>query len=75
MDLYQGVDLAPNTLESLVTWDVSGHARREQDRLRPGSRPSKATQDRLLSGDEGVKAPREPRREALVPDPAVTESR
>lgn len=32
-DCYEGVDLAPKTLESLVTWDVSGHARREQDRL------------------------------------------
>jgi hypothetical protein len=32
-DCYQGVDLTPCTLESLVTWDVSGHARREQDRL------------------------------------------
>lgn len=29
---YDGVDLAPKTLDSLVTWDVSGHARREQDR-------------------------------------------
>jgi hypothetical protein len=28
-----GVDLAPHTLDSLGTWDVSGHARREQDRL------------------------------------------
>jgi hypothetical protein len=32
-DCYEGVDLAPRTLDSLVTWDVSGHARREQDRL------------------------------------------
>lgn len=30
---YEGVDLAPVTLESLVTWDVSGHARRDQERL------------------------------------------
>jgi hypothetical protein len=44
MDCYQGVDLASNTLESLVTWDVTGHARREQERLRPGSRSSRATQ-------------------------------
>ena len=33
-DCYDGVDLAPNTLDSLVTWDVSGHARREQERWR-----------------------------------------
>jgi hypothetical protein len=32
-DCYHGVNLAPSTLESLVTWDVSVHARREQDRL------------------------------------------
>jgi hypothetical protein len=32
-DCYQGVELAPCTLESLVTWDVSGHAQRERDRL------------------------------------------
>jgi len=32
-DSYNGVDLAPSTLDSLVTWDVSVHARREQDRL------------------------------------------
>ena len=31
-DCYDGVDLAPKTLDSLVTWDVSGNARREQDR-------------------------------------------
>lgn len=30
---YEGVDLAPTTLESLVTWDVSLHARRDQERL------------------------------------------
>jgi hypothetical protein len=33
MDCYRGIELGPTTLESLVTWDVSGHARREQDRL------------------------------------------
>jgi hypothetical protein len=32
-DCYQGVELAPHTLESLVTWDVSGHAQHEQRRL------------------------------------------
>jgi hypothetical protein len=31
-DWYVGVDLAP-TLESLVPWDVSARARREQARL------------------------------------------
>ena len=30
---YRGVELAPHTLESLVTWDVSGHAQRERDRM------------------------------------------
>jgi hypothetical protein len=33
VDVYEGIDLAPRTLESLVTWDVSGHAQREQDRM------------------------------------------
>lgn len=33
-EFYEGVDLAPTTLESLVTWDVSVHARREQERLK-----------------------------------------
>jgi hypothetical protein len=28
-----GVELAPKTVESLVTWDVSGHAQCEKDRL------------------------------------------
>ena len=32
-DVYEGVSLAPTTLESLVTWDVSVHARRDQERL------------------------------------------
>ena len=30
---YQGVELAPITLESLVTWDVSGRAQCEKNRL------------------------------------------
>lgn len=38
-DNYRGVDLAPSTLESLVTWDVSGHAQRERDRLNAGTMP------------------------------------
>lgn len=33
-DHYEGVDLAPKTQDSLVTWDVSVHARREQERWR-----------------------------------------
>jgi hypothetical protein len=28
-----GVELVPKTVESLVTWDVSGHAQCEKDRL------------------------------------------
>jgi hypothetical protein len=30
---YYGLELKPKTLESLVTWDVSGHAQCEKDRL------------------------------------------
>jgi hypothetical protein len=30
---YQGIELAPTTLDSLVTWDVSGHAQCEKNRL------------------------------------------
>jgi hypothetical protein len=30
---YLGVELAPLTVESLVTWDVSGHAQCEKNRL------------------------------------------
>ncbi len=30
---YRGVELAPITLESLVTWDVSGQAQCEKNRL------------------------------------------
>jgi len=33
MEFRQGLELAPTTLESLVTWDVSGHAQCEKDRL------------------------------------------
>ena len=32
-DYYRGIELAPTTLESLVTWDVAGRAQRERDRL------------------------------------------
>jgi hypothetical protein len=40
-ELYEGIDLAPKTQESLVTWDVSGRARREQDRLSSATRAAK----------------------------------
>ena len=40
-DLYEGLDLAANAQESLVTWDVSAHARREQDRLSCAARAAK----------------------------------
>jgi hypothetical protein len=33
MEFRQGVELAPRTLESLVTWDVSGHAQCEMERM------------------------------------------
>jgi len=38
LDPYHGIELAPTTLDSLVTWDVSVHARREQDRLHSAHR-------------------------------------
>ena len=41
---YRGVELAPHTLESLVTWDVSGHAQRERDRMTPAYRTPKVVQ-------------------------------
>lgn len=45
-DGYEGVDLTPTTLDSLVTWDVSGHARRDQERIRSAaSRIPPATPD------------------------------
>ena len=34
LDAYEGVDLKPTTPDSLVTWDVSRHARRDQERIR-----------------------------------------
>ena len=33
LDYSREVELGPKTLESLVTWDVSGHAQCEKDRL------------------------------------------
>jgi hypothetical protein len=44
IDHYQGVVLAPTTLESLVTWDVSAHAQRELDRLSSAYRNQGAKQ-------------------------------
>jgi hypothetical protein len=38
LDPYRGIELAPTTLDSLVTWDVSGRARCEQDRLNSAHR-------------------------------------
>ncbi len=32
-DYHRGVELAPNVPESLVTWDVSGHAQCEKERM------------------------------------------
>jgi hypothetical protein len=43
-DHYEGVDLVPCTLESLVTWDVSAHARWEQDHLGSVYRPESNAQ-------------------------------
>jgi hypothetical protein len=37
-DCYRGIELAPTTLESLATWDVSGHAQRERERLHDACR-------------------------------------
>ena len=30
---YYGIELSPKSVESLVTWDVSGHAQCEKERL------------------------------------------
>jgi hypothetical protein len=43
-ELYEGLDLAANAEVSLLTWDVSAHARREQDRLTSAYRPPKDVQ-------------------------------
>ena len=42
VDCYHGIDLAPRTLESLVTWDVSGRAQCEQARLNAAYRLPRA---------------------------------
>ncbi len=31
---YEGLDLRPTILDSLLAWDVSRHARRDQERMR-----------------------------------------
>ncbi|HUQ53070.1 MAG TPA: hypothetical protein VM692_12670 [Gammaproteobacteria bacterium] len=43
-ECYEGVNLAPSTVASLVTWDVSGLARHEQERLLAASRAPKDIQ-------------------------------
>ena len=40
---YYGLELRPKTLESLVTWDVSGHAQCEKDRLSTAYRSRRVT--------------------------------
>jgi hypothetical protein len=40
---YYGLDLKPKTLASLVTWDVSGHAQCEKDRLNTAYRSRRVT--------------------------------
>ena len=40
---YYGLELRPKTLESLVTWDVSGHAQCEKDRLSNAYRSRRVT--------------------------------
>jgi hypothetical protein len=40
---YYGLELGPKTLESLVTWDVSGHAQCEKDRLSSAYRSKRVT--------------------------------
>ena len=37
-DYHRGVELAPSVPESLVTWDVSGHAQCEKDRMNSACR-------------------------------------
>ncbi|RPI59429.1 MAG: hypothetical protein EHM50_09210 [Lysobacterales bacterium] len=37
-DYHGGVELAPSVPESLVTWDVSGHAQCEKDRMNAACR-------------------------------------
>ena len=44
MSNYRGVELGPHTLESLVTWDVCGHAQRERERMTPAYRTPKVVQ-------------------------------
>ena len=39
---YQGVELGPNTLDSLVTWDISLRAQREHDHMNCAYRAARA---------------------------------
>ena len=40
---YYGIELSPKTVESLVTWDVSGHAQCEKERLSSICRTKRST--------------------------------
>jgi hypothetical protein len=40
---YYGIELSPKTVESLVTWDVSGHAQCEKERLSSMYRTKRST--------------------------------
>jgi hypothetical protein len=40
---YYGLELGPKTHESLVTWDVSGHAQCEKDRFSTAYRSKRVT--------------------------------
>jgi hypothetical protein len=40
VEYYGVVEIAPKTVESLVTWDVSGHAQCEKDRFSSAYRSS-----------------------------------
>jgi hypothetical protein len=42
LDYHRDVQLAPSVPESLVTWDVSGHAQCEKDRMNSAYRASGA---------------------------------
>ncbi len=40
---YYGIEPSPKTVESLVTWDVSGHAQCEKERLSSIYRTKRST--------------------------------
>jgi hypothetical protein len=44
IDYHRGVELAPSVPETLVTWDVSGHAQCEKDRMNSACRGRGAMQ-------------------------------